>query len=158
MDPKAKETALRSISYGLYVVGAKGDNEINGMTANWVTQVSFEPPLVVLAVENDAHTRRLIDQGKVFVINILRTGQYDLVEKFVQPQERVGNKLGDVAFHLGETGAPVLDDALAFFECEVEQTVQTGDHVLYVGRVVNAGVLHEDEPLTLKEMGWDYGG
>ena len=71
MDEEAKSTALNQIFYGLYVIGSKAGEELNGMTANWVTQVAFDPPLVAISVENDAHTRKLIDDGQVFSVNIV---------------------------------------------------------------------------------------
>ena len=161
LDPQAKETALRQVTTGMVIVGSKGaGDELNAMTANWVLQVSFHPPLVVVAIEHDSHTRQLIDQGKVFSINVVRAGSdaEDLVGKFVKPAKRAGNKLEDEEFHTGETGAPLLDRALSWFECRVVNQVPTGDHVLFIGEVVGAGVNGEGKPFTLEELGWHYGG
>jgi flavin reductase (DIM6/NTAB) family NADH-FMN oxidoreductase RutF len=161
LDPKAKEAALRHFTTGMTIIGSKGaGDELNGMTANWVCQVSFQPPLVAVAVEEDSHTRRLIDAGRVFSVNNVRRepGAEDLVEKFVKPAQRVGNKLEDEDFTTGETGAPLLARALSWVECRVVESHPTGDHVLYVGEVVGAGVNGEGEPFTLAELGWHYGG
>jgi flavin reductase (DIM6/NTAB) family NADH-FMN oxidoreductase RutF len=130
------------------------------MTANWVLQVSFDPPLVAVAVEQDAHTRRLIDAGQVFSVNNVRaeSDAEALVSKFVKPAKRVGNKLEDEDFTTGETGAPLLSRALSWVECRVVGTHPSGDHVLYVGQVVGAGVNGEGQPFTLAELGWHYGG
>jgi flavin reductase (DIM6/NTAB) family NADH-FMN oxidoreductase RutF len=158
----AADVLKTMISYGLYVIGAKDTNEVNGMTANWLTQVSFDPKLVVLAVERDAHTRQLIDAGRVFSVNVLEGGDkgngFELMEKFTQPQERAGDKLGGIDYYTAMTGAPILRDAIGWFECEVQDTFETGDHILYLARVVNGGTHGEGEPLTLRETGWDYGG
>ena len=161
MDENAKSTSLNQIGYGLYVIGSKAGDEINGMTANWITQTSFDPPLVVISVENDAHTRQLIDTGKVFSVNVIEDSAEGraMIERMVKPQKRVHNKLGDDDFTVGNTGAPLLSAALSWFECEVVQTIETGDHQLYVGKVVNAEVHREDgTPLSLRELGWHYGG
>ncbi len=160
LDPKAKETALQHFTTGMVIVGAKSDDEVNAMTANWVMQVSFHPPLVALAVEKDAHTRQLIDAGKAFSINVVRRGEdaEGLVGKFVKPAKRAGNKLEDEPFSVGETGAPLLDRALSSVECRVVQQVETGDHVTYIGEVVGARVNEPGEPFTLAELGWHYGG
>jgi len=161
LDPKAKETALRQLTTGMVIVGSKGTgDELNAMTANWVLQVSFHPPLVAVAIEHDSHTRQLIDQGKVFSVNIVRAGPdaEELVGKFVKPAKRAGKKLEDEEFHAGETGAPLLSRALSWFECRVVNQVPTGDHILYVGEVVGAGVNGEGKPFTLEELGWHYGG
>jgi len=160
MDANAKKTALQHISYGLYVIGSKGEDDANGMTGNWLTQISFEPPLVALAVEETAHTRKLIDESKVFSVNVLPTGTpEDLLVTFTKPQKRVGNKFEKYEIIDGQaTGAPILKDALSFFECKVVSQQRTGDHILYIAEVVDAGVLKDTEPLTLEEVGWQYGG
>lgn len=158
MDPAAKKRALRDITYGLYVVGTRDGDEVNAFTANWLTQASFEPPLVVLAAKKGSTSCEMIDKSRVFSVSTLETGQKDLAAEFFKPVHRVGNKFGNVAFKLGETGCPILEDALSFFECRVVDRVDRGDHLIYVGEVVNAGVHREGAPLTLRETGWNYGG
>ncbi len=161
MDDNAKSTSLNQIGYGLYVIGSKsGGEELNGMTANWVTQTSFDPPLVVVSIENDSYTRKLIEASQVFSVNLIEDSEEGraMIERMVKPQRRVHNKLGDDDFTTGETGAPLLNAALSWFECEVVQTVETGDHQLYVGKVVGAGVNKEGTPLSLRALGWHYGG
>lgn len=158
-DPKTKETALRAIPYGLAIIGSRAGDEMNGMTANWLSQVSFDPCLVAVSVENDAHTCDLLHRGGVFSVNIVPADGQDLVEHFVKPRRRVGQKLGDVAFQAGTvTGAPILDKAAAAFECVVSAVYPTGDHTLFVGEVVGASLPTPAEALTLKALGWHYGG
>jgi flavin reductase (DIM6/NTAB) family NADH-FMN oxidoreductase RutF/pterin-4a-carbinolamine dehydratase len=157
-DAKTKETALRALTYGLVVIGSRAADELNGMTANWVTQVSFDPPLVAVAVENDAHTCDLIHRGGVFSVNVVPSGRQDLVERFVKPQRRVADKLGDVPFREGKTGAPILTEAVAAFDCRVTAAHLTGDHTLFVGSVVGAYLPAPGEAMTLRELGWHYGG
>ena len=157
MPPEAAKPALEQIGYGLYVVGSKTGDEVNGMTANWLTQCSFEPRMVALAVEAQSHTMANIRASKVFSVNIVAEADTKLIEQFVEPQERAGNKLGGVDFRTEETGCPILQQALSWLECQVEQTVMTGDHELVIGRVVNGGENREGDPLTLRAMGWSYG-
>jgi flavin reductase (DIM6/NTAB) family NADH-FMN oxidoreductase RutF len=157
MSAENAKPALEQISYGLYVIGSKNGDEVNGMTANWLTQVSFEPRMVVLAVEQQAHTLENIKASKVFSVNIIAEEDTALIEQFVQPQERVHNKLGGVEFRAGQTGCPILEKAISWFECEVDQITMMGDHDLVIGRVVDGGQNREGEPLTLKAMGWSYG-
>ena len=161
LDEEAKKTALQQLTTGMVIVGSKGaGDEVNAMTANWVVQVSFHPPMVAVAIERDAHTRALIDQGKVFSVNVVRAGPEaeGFVGKFVKPAKRAGNKLEDEEFTTGETGAPLLANALSWVECRVVGLLETGDHVLYAGEVVGAGVNGEGTPLTLEALGWHYGG
>ena len=157
MPAEAAKPALEQISYGLYVVGSKNGDEVNGMTANWLTQVSFEPRMVALAVEARSHTMANIRASQVFSVNVIAEADTNLIEKFVEPQQRAGNKLGGIAFRLGQTGCPILEQAIAWLECEVEQVVAAGDHELVIGRVVDGDEQREGEPLTLRAMGWSYG-
>jgi flavin reductase (DIM6/NTAB) family NADH-FMN oxidoreductase RutF len=160
LDENAKSVSLNQISYGMFIIGSKSGDELNGMTANWITQTSFDPPLVAISVENDAHTRQLIDEGKVFSINVVEDNEEGraVIEHYVKPQKRAKNKLGDHDYFTHATGAPLLNAALSWVECEVVQTVDTGDHQLYIGKVVGAGVNREGTPLTLASLGWHYGG
>jgi flavin reductase (DIM6/NTAB) family NADH-FMN oxidoreductase RutF len=158
MNEDAKQAALRAFTYGLVVVGARAGDEVNGMTANWLTQVSFEPPLVAVAVERRAHTHGLIEQGRCFSLNILASGQKAIAARFTQPQRRAGDKLGSFDIRIGRTGCPILNEALGYVDCELTQAVDAGDHTLFIGRVVDAGLQRDGQPLTLAETGWHYGG
>ncbi len=159
MNDEAKSTALREITYGLYLIGSRAGDELNVMTANWLTQTSFDPAYVVVAIQEGAHTRKLIDAGKVFNVQNVPSGSKDLLLKFVKPAERVGNKLeGEDYTEAPETGTPVLAAALSYMECAVEQVIPTGDHVLFVGRVIGASVQHEGAPVTMAETGMHYAG
>ncbi|MBF6601246.1 MAG: flavin reductase [Dehalococcoidia bacterium] len=157
MPAESAKPALEQISYGLYIIGSKDGDEVNGMTANWLTQCSFEPRMVALAVEAESHTMTNIRASRVFSVNLVAEADTRLIEQFVEPQARAGNKLGGIDFRTATTGSPILEQALAWLECEVVQTVMTGDHELVVGRVVAGGENREGEPLTLKAMGWSYG-
>ncbi len=159
MDDQAKKTALRGITYGLYVVGVKNGEDVSASTINWMTQTSFSPPLVVIATKAGTTSEHWIDESKVFSVSILESGQKELAIAFFKPQSRVGNKFGDIAFGLGEeTGCPILDDALSFFECKVVDKNTAGDHTIFIGEVINAGVHRSGNPLTLHEIGMFYGG
>ncbi|MGY4109818.1 flavin reductase (DIM6/NTAB) family NADH-FMN oxidoreductase RutF [Aeribacillus composti] len=158
MDAKAKKTALRGITYGLYIVGTKDENGANGFAGNWLTQTSFEPPLVAVAAKAGTRSQQQIAKSGVFSVNILETGQKDMVTAFFRSIEPEGNKLAGYEFYTEETGCPIFKDALSFFECKVVEKIEKGDHYIYVGEVFNAGVHREGEPLTLKETGFYYGG
>ncbi|MBX6394461.1 MAG: flavin reductase [Alicyclobacillaceae bacterium] len=158
MDEQAKKTALRGITYGLYVIGTKVGDDVNAFTGNWVTQTSFNPPLVAIAAKKGTTSCDGIKESGVFSVNILETGQKDLAFAFFKPVSRVGNKFGDIEFYTAQTGSPILKDALSWFECKVVDINERGDHVIFVGEVINAGVHREGEPMTLKETGLYYGG
>jgi len=159
VDLQAKRTVLRKIPHGVYVVGVKNGTQVNAFTATWLTQVSFTPPLVALGIKKDAGSFEMIKQGGVFSVNLLGKDQKSVAEHFVRPASVVGEKLKDVRHRPGKTGAPVLEEAIAYFECEVREIAnERGDHAVVIGEVVEAGV-HRDEPsLTLMDTGWHYGG
>ncbi|WAA11155.1 flavin reductase family protein [Fervidibacillus albus] len=159
MDVKAKKTALRGISYGLYIIGTKDEEgNVNGFTGNWLTQTSFEPPLVALAVKAGTRSEEQIKKTEMFSVNILQSGKKDMVTAFFKSVEPEGNTLAGYEFYTEKTGCPIFKDALSFFECQVVDKVEKGDHFIYVGEVTNAGVHREGNPMTLKETGFYYGG
>ena len=159
MDLQAKKTALRKIPHGVYIVGVKQDAQLNAFTATWFTQVSFTPPLVALGIKKDSHSFEMIQQGKVFTVNLLGKDQKSIAEHFVKPATVVGEKLKAVPHRLGKTGAPVLEEAIAYVECEVREIANDhGDHAVVIGEVVEAGVRKDEPALTLMDTGWHYGG
>ena len=122
-------------------------------------QSSFTPPLVVNCVKQDSKSHGMIKASGVFALSFLEEGQKDLAQKFFKQQRRVGNKFEDVEFYPGaETGCPIISDSLGYVECKVVGAVDRGDHTVYVGEVVSAGVHREGNPLLLESTGWNYGG
>lgn len=158
MDEQAKKTALRMIPYGLFVLGAGTGGEATASTVNWVTQASFAPPLVVVGVKDGTGTLDRIRANRSFAVSVLGTGQKDIAFAYFKHVEPEGGKLGGYAYETQTTGAPIISDAPAWFECELVTTVAEGDHVIVVGKVVEAGVKAQVDALTLKECGVNYGG
>lgn len=141
MDADAKKTALRMIPYGLYVLAAETDDgRVTAATVNWVTQASFQPPLVVVGVKADSSGHGIIKDAGSFALSVLGKGQNDQAFGFFKPAERDGDRIGGEIFRKGSTGAPILDAAPAFVECRLVETVEKGDHSVFIGEVVEAGV------------------
>jgi flavin reductase (DIM6/NTAB) family NADH-FMN oxidoreductase RutF len=160
MDDNAKKTALRMIPYGLYVLTAENKGgEVAAGTVNWVTQASFQPPLVAVAVKTDAHAHSLIKETGAFALNVLGKDHGPMAFTFFKPAQKDGQTISGQAYHAGSTGSPVLDDAPAFVECRLVGTVEKGDHSVFVGEVVDAGVKKDpegrpdDATLWLKDLG-----
>jgi flavin reductase (DIM6/NTAB) family NADH-FMN oxidoreductase RutF len=159
MDPGLKKTVLRMFTYGLYAVTAKHGADISIMTANWLTQCSFEPPMLVLAVEADSHSRQVIEGSSAFAINLYESGQRDLAGSLGRTFGKHPEKIGEIQWRPGPlTGSPLLDSALAWVECQIVSSMPAGDHVLLVAEVVEVGLNREGSPLTLKEAGFKYAG
>ena len=158
MDPEVKKKVLRKIVHGVYVVGVRDENKLNAFTATWLTQVSFQPPLVVLGVRKDGVSYSMIEKSRVFVLNFLGADQKELAGHFLRPAHLGGDKLEGIRYRAGRTGAPILEEAIAHVECEVREIYPGGDHAVVIGEVVEAGLHRDADPLTLKETGWHYGG
>jgi flavin reductase (DIM6/NTAB) family NADH-FMN oxidoreductase RutF len=170
IDPVVE--ALESMPYGLYIIGSHGSDNINGMMADWVMQVSFNPRLVAVSLERNSTTLRNLRESGFFTINMLGAEQRALAVKFCQPRQAskvvgrsdaasavVYDKMAGVPYQMGaQTGCPILDEGLAFLECAVEELVDVGDHTLAIGRVLDGDVLREGEPLTQRILGWSYAG
>lgn len=160
METNEKKTALRMIPYGLYVLTAESpDGQVSAATVNWVTQASFEPPLVVVCVKADSAGYRIIRETGAFALNVLGKGQQGLAFTFFKPLAREGMTIGGEPFRSGATGAPILANTPAFIECELVETVAKGDHAVCIGKVVAAGVAAafegrpDDATLWLKDLG-----
>ena len=159
---KLRRRVLWSLPYGLYVVGSRSGDRRNLMTLNWVTQVSFDPKLLGIGIEKGAFTHELIVEGGVFVLQTIDREDRAIVRKFTKPVEDDpgAGTLNGFAVHEGGTGAPILDQAVAFVECEVRQTVDLGNHSFFIGEVVDAGFQRdEDTPvLRMEDTRMNYGG
>ncbi|MGD8605047.1 MAG: flavin reductase family protein [Anaerolineales bacterium] len=166
MDDQVKQTVLRMIPYGLYVLTASNGEKYAAATVNWVTQASFHPPLVVVAVKEDSLAHSLIMHTNKFALNVLGKQQGPMAFTFFRPTEVEGQTLSGEPFSPGVTGAPILDNVPAFLECEVRGIVPFGDHTVFVGEVIEVGLKAEvkgrpDEAiLWLKDLGENifYGG
>jgi flavin reductase (DIM6/NTAB) family NADH-FMN oxidoreductase RutF len=159
LDEKAKRTLLRFIPHPLNICGVKDGEELNGFTVSWMTQASFQPPLITIAVRQDSRSHAMIKASQTFAISFLDIAQKDLAEKFFQPQRRVGDKFGDVEFYTGSaTGCPIIKAAIGCIECEVRGSLEHGDHSVFLGEVITAQIHQEGEPLLMKDTGWQYGG
>ncbi len=167
MDDAAKKTALRMIPYGIYIMTAEAeDGALAAATVNWLTQTSFDPPLVVVGVKADSLALEVVKKTGAFALNMLGKGQQGAAFTFFKPAERDGDTIAGEAVRAGATGAPILASAAASIECKVAEIVERGDHHIVIGEVVEANVAVQptgraDEAiLEMKELGEKifYGG
>ena len=168
MNETAKQTVLRQFRYGVYALTVRHEGDEHATTVAWVSQASFHPPMVVVAVENTSRTIGLIRDAHHFTINVLHDGQRDLAEKLGgaggsgvgRAPAAAPHKLKGIKTKPAPTsGAPVLADGLGWLECRAVATLPSGDHTLVLGEVVEAGVEHAGaKPLTLELAGLQYSG
>jgi flavin reductase (DIM6/NTAB) family NADH-FMN oxidoreductase RutF len=160
MDPQAKKVALRAINYGLYVLTAIDGDQVGAAGVNWLTQTSFDPPLIAAAVKADNDSHAIIDKTGAFAVNVLGEDQLDIGKAFFRTTTVEGDTLNGYRFEPGpETGAPLLVDLPYWFEARVTDAIKRGDHTVFVAEVVNAGVRDDTiTPLLLRSTGMNYGG
>jgi flavin reductase (DIM6/NTAB) family NADH-FMN oxidoreductase RutF len=145
---------FRWLSTGVYVIGVSQSGRRSGFTAAWVVQLSFQPPLLGLAINPGNASYPLLVGGGTFTVNVLEKGRLDLARDFGTRSGREVDKLAAVQWRAAASGAPVLTESIAYFDCRVEARHPTGDHELVVGRVVDGGVTHPDsEPMLYAETG-----
>lgn len=145
---------FRRLSLGVYVVGAAQDERRDAFTAAWVMQASFDPLLLALSINPRNASSPLLHASRAFTVSVLKRGQLELARRFGTRSGREQDKLAGVRWHPGRSGAPVLDEALACFDCELTESFQTGDHELVVGHVLDGRILDPDAvPMTYAETG-----
>ena len=160
---KLRRRVLWKMPSGLYIVGSTdGADRRNGMTANWVTQLSFDPKWVGVSVERDALTHELIEAGGVFSVCLIDQEDRAIVRKFTKPVEvdLADSTLNGFEFQTRTTGAPILAQSVGFLDCVVRDRMEVGNHTLFAGEVVDCGFLKaEDTPvLSMSDTRMNYGG
>ena len=161
---RLRRRVLWTMPSGLYVVGSTDNaSRRNGMTLNWATQVSFDPKWLGVSVEREALTHELIEAGNVFSVCLVDREDRAIVRKFTKPVEvdLDACTLNGFPYLDGPaTGAPVLAQSVAYVECVVRQPVPIGNHTLFLGEIVNAAFLKdEDTPvLRMEDTRMNYGG
>ncbi|MEQ8667104.1 MAG: flavin reductase family protein [Rhodospirillales bacterium] len=137
--------ALGTFATGVTVVTARAPNdELLGVTVSSFNSVSLDPPLVLFSLDRRASSVGAYEAASHFAVNVLDRSQIELCEKFAQP---LSDKWNGVAFEDGAGRAPVLPGSLAVFECRAWATYDGGDHVIFVGEVVNLRARHDGSPL-----------
>ena len=159
---KLRRRVLWTMPYGLYVLGSRAGDRRNGMTLNWATQVSFDPKLLLVSVERGSVTHELMLEGGAFALNLVDREDRAIVRKFTKPVEvdLEARTLNGFAFHDGRSGAPILDQAVGYVDCQIGQHHDVGDHTMFVGEVLDAAFQKpEDTPvLRMEDTRMNYGG
>ncbi len=158
MDAAVKKQVLRQFTYGLFAITCSEGKEVNAFTANWLTQVSFDPPLLALSVENASKSLPMIQRSRKFAVNVLRTGQRALAGSLGKSALKYPEKLAGIAYETRGDGFIVLQEALSWVGCSVQQTLLAGDSTLLVAEIVDAGIVAEGQPLTMNEAGFRHAG
>ena len=141
--------AFGKLTYGIYVLTSHHEKKINGMIASWVSQVSYEPPLIMVAVHPNRFSYQLIEHGRGFALHVLADTQADFLSRFKGAD--LSAKFSTIDWTLGKTGCPILSECLAYLECELKTQYRPGNHTLFIGEVIAAGVFAHQKPFTTQE-------
>ena len=159
MNEEAKKKLLRLIPHALYVLTSGANGKIAASTVSWVTQASFQPPLVAVALKKDSHTWEVVKNAQSFVLNFLGKDQKEIAQKFFKHMEPEGNQLGGETFEQSPLlKHPIFPKLAGFVECRIVGTVDKGDHTVVVAEVLEAESGSTEGPLLLSTTGWNYGG
>ncbi|WP_419945790.1 flavin reductase family protein [Candidatus Poriferisodalis sp.] len=154
------------IPNALALVGSRAGDERNAMTTSWITQLSMEPVIIGIGVENTAVTHRLITDGGSFTVNLWDAENTRPFVKFSKPAAYEAAAGGEGAGTLNgwsvyeaATGAPVFVYSAAWMDCEVRHSVNLGTHTLFMGELVAAGINNDEVRLaSMSDTRMKYGG
>ena len=138
--------ALGQMTYGIYVLTSFYKDTINGMIASWVSQVSYDPLLIMVAVHPNRYSHNLIAKSGCFALHVLSADQSNLLGRFKGPDPAA--KFSAIQWQSGRTGCPVLKECVAYFECKVTAEYTPGNHTLFLGEVVEARMIARKDVLS----------
>ena len=159
LDDQLVNRLTWKIPNALALIGSRSGEERNGMTASWITQLSMEPVLIGVGVENTAVTHRLISEGGSFTVNLWNAEDTRVFVKFSKPATYADGTLNGRAVKEATTGAPVFTEAIAWMDCEVRHAVDLGTHTLFVGELVDGDIqVDEARSASMSDTRMKYGG
>ena len=146
---------LAHFATGVTVVAARNGPLLAGMTANAIASISIDPPVLMASIARKAETHAAIVGSHAFAVSVLAADQRELAECFAQPTTAAKlTRFCDAPWHEAETGSPILEGALAYFDCRLTEHHDGGDHVIVLGEIVAAGFREDAEPLLWYASGY----
>ena len=133
---------------GVTVVAARHGPLLAGMTANAIASISIDPPILMASIARKAETHGAIIGSHAFAVSVLAEDQRELADCFAQPTTATKlTRFCDAPLHEAETGSPILEGALAYFDCRLTERHDGGDHTIFLGEIVAAGYREDAAPL-----------
>jgi flavin reductase (DIM6/NTAB) family NADH-FMN oxidoreductase RutF len=134
------------------VTSCRDDGSPCGLTASAVASVSLDPTMVLVCVDRGSESHACIERAGVYAVNVLEDGRGEtLARRFAEMP--APDRFRGTAWHPERSGAPVLDEALAWLDCRVESAFPAGDHTIFVGEVLSADA-REGTPLLYYRGGY----
>jgi flavin reductase (DIM6/NTAB) family NADH-FMN oxidoreductase RutF len=146
MEPET----FHKLSYGMYVVSSKKGKRFNGQIANTVFQITSKPPIVAVSINKDNLTHDFILESKLFSVSILSMEtSMKFIGHFGFKSGREIDKFESIDYKIGATGTPiVLENSIGYLEAEIINSLDMITHVVFMGKVVDAQILKDGEPMT----------
>ena len=157
MNEKYRQQSLRMLSYGVYILSSVNEGEYCVSTITWVSQASFEPPMISVCIKRNSASYEIVKKRGEFFLHLLGDNQKELASTFFQPTIFENEKLNGQEFSLANN-LPLLKDIPAYIQCKVVEILDNGDHPLFLAEVVDAKINNDSYPLELRKTGWTYGG
>jgi len=156
-DQEVIGSALGKIPSGVGVLTAKSGEQESAMLASWFQQAAFEPPMVSIAVNKTRPIASLITDSKAFCLSLFHTNQKELFGHFARGFKPGEDPFDGIALERKTTGSAVLAKAMAYLDCELVSVTDAGDHTLFVGKIVEAGILDEGNAMVhTRKNGFNY--
>ena len=152
-----RKEVLRMLSYGVYVLTTKNKDNYSAATITWVSQASFEPPMLSVCLKRDSGPYSLVRERKEFILHMLCDDQKDFASNFFTCTNVVDDELNGEKFELIDD-LPVLNAAPSYVRCSVLEVLEKGDHPLFLCLVKGIKLINSVKPLELRQTGWKYGG
>ena len=141
---------FKQLTHGVYVIAVSDGVHHNAFTAAWVMQASFNPPLLAICINPESYSYQLLQAGGVCTVNVLGSDQNAIAEHFGRSAK---DKMAGFQWQKDKTGAPVLSESLAYFDCQVSHYTDAGDHKIAVCKVIAAARLNQGTPLLYIQTG-----
>ena len=143
----------------LGIIGSHSNAEFNGMTASWITQVSMEPALIGVGIDNKSVTFRLMDQSEYFTINMFSPEYTKVFVKFSKPAEYTEGFLNQEPITLTANSVPIFDNARVWFELKTTQKINLGTHTFFIGEIIDCKTIDPEERVAyMGDTRMKYGG
>ncbi len=150
------QAVLDNFAYGIYLITIADGAQFNGMVASWLMQCCHEPPMLAVAIRHNRLSHEQIRQSRKFCVNLVDRKFESRMPNFKRPDWQ--EKFKGQTYYLSPAGLPVLDDALGFLDCRLEQVLDLGDHSLFVAQIISGDLNSAGTPLTTADYSGVYRG
>jgi flavin reductase (DIM6/NTAB) family NADH-FMN oxidoreductase RutF len=154
LDKGSFRHAMSHFASGVTIMTTTAAGRMHGMTVSAFASQSLDPLLILVSVERSTTMHKLVMESRAFAINILGERAEATARFFADNARLDGPEFNEGAYHLGATGAPILEEATAYLEATLERTLEAGDHTIMVGRVVGLRVVRDAAPLLYYRSGY----